>query len=200
MEKTVEFIFDVVSPTVYIAYRRLPEIIERTGATIIWSPVFLGGVMNASGNKPPGTVAAKGRYMNRDMERCAERYKIEFSLNKHFPVNTLSLQRIAVGLNNNDEHEEFLKFIDVCFKAIWVDGKNMGDTDISSDVLADAGFETGTLMNLANDSTIKEKLKSLTNNAVQRGVFGAPTFFVDREMYFGQDRLDYVEIALSRQQ
>ena len=76
----------------------------------------------------------------------------------------------------------------------------MGDTDISSDVLADAGFETGTLMNLANDSTIKEKLKSLTNNAVQRGVFGAPTFFVDREMYFGQDRLDYVEIALSRQQ
>ena len=80
MEKTVEFIFDVVSPTAYIAYRRLPEIIERTGATIIWSPVFLGGVMNASGNQPPGTVAAKGQYMNRDMERCAERYKIDFSL------------------------------------------------------------------------------------------------------------------------
>ena len=197
MEKTVEFIFDVVSPTAYIAYRRLPEIIERTGATIIWSPVFLGGVMNASGNQPPGTVAAKGQYMNRDMERCAERYKIDFSLNKNFPQNTLSSQRIAVGLNNNDEHGSFLKFIDVCFKAIWVDCKNMGDTNVVTEVLADAGVETEALMNLANDSNVKEKLKSLTNDAVQRGVFGAPTFFVGEEMYFGQDRLDYVEIALS---
>ncbi len=98
MGRTVEFLFDVVSPTAYLAYRRLPDIAKRTGAAIAWTPVFLGGIMQATGNAPPGKVPAKGRYMNRDMARCAERYAIPFALNPHFPVKTLPLQRAAVAL------------------------------------------------------------------------------------------------------
>lgn len=197
MGRTVEFLFDVVSPTAYLAYKRLPDIAGRTGAAIAWTPVFLGGIMNATGNVPPGSVPAKGKYMNHDLVRCAERYAIAFTLNPHFPVNTLTLQRAAVALLDEAGEEAFAGFIDACFQAIWVDAKNMGDPAVAGEVLSAAGFDPDVLLARAGDPAIKDKLKSNTDGAVARGVFGAPTFFVGDEMYFGQDRLDYVEDALA---
>ena len=196
MGRSVEFLFDVVSPTAYLAYKRLPDIAARTGAAIAWTPVFLGGIMQATGNAPPGKVPAKGRYMNRDMMRCAERYAIPFTLNSYFPVNTLTLQRAAVALLEEAGEDEFRRFIDTCFQAIWAEGKNMGDMVIVGETLLEAGFDAAALAARAGDPAIKEKLKANTDDAVARGVFGAPTFFVGDEMYFGQDRLDYVEDAL----
>jgi 2-hydroxychromene-2-carboxylate isomerase len=197
MAKTVEFLFDVVSPTAYLAYKRLPDIAERTGATIKWTPVFLGGIMQATGNAPPGKVPAKGKYMNRDMERCAARYDIPFVLNRHFPVNTLALQRAAVAVLDEQGEDAFVRLIDACFDAIWAEGKNLGDPDVAAEVLSAAGFDPEALAARTADPAIKAKLKENTDGAVARGVFGAPTFFVDDEMYFGQDRLDYVEDALA---
>lgn len=197
MARTVEFLFDVVSPTAYLAYKRLPDIAARTGATITWTPIFLGGIMQATGNAPPGTVKAKGQYMERDMVRCAARYDIPFVLNTHFPVNTLTLQRAAVALRDAQGEDEFHRFIDTCFNAIWAEGKNMGDREVVGATLLDAGFDATALAKRAGDPAIKEKLKAITDDAVARGVFGAPTFFVGDEMYFGQDRLDYVELALA---
>ncbi|MCZ6839985.1 MAG: 2-hydroxychromene-2-carboxylate isomerase [Alphaproteobacteria bacterium] len=196
MGRTVEFLFDVVSPTASLAYRRLLDIAERTGAAIAWTPVFLGGIMNATGNVPPGTVPAKGKYMNRDLVRCAARFDIAFTLNPHFPVNTLTLQRAAVALLDEAGEAAFGRFIDACFQAIWVDAKNMGEPAVAGEVLSAAGFDADVLLARASDPVIKDKLKSNTDGAVARGVFGAPTFFVGDEMYFGQDRLDYVEDAL----
>jgi 2-hydroxychromene-2-carboxylate isomerase len=195
--KTVEFLFDVVSPTAYLAYKRLPDIAERTGATIKWTPVFLGAIMQATGNAPPGKVPAKGKYMNRDMERCAARYDIPFVLNRHFPVNTLALQRAAVAVLDEQGEDAFVRLIDACFDAIWAEGKNLGDPDVAAEVLSAAGFDPEALAARTADPAIKAKLKENTDGAVARGVFGAPTFFVDDEMYFGQDRLDYVEDALA---
>jgi len=195
--KTVEFLFDVVSPTAYLAYKRLPDIAERTGAAIVWTPVFLGGIMQATDNTPPGTVPAKGQYMNRDMVRCAARYDIPFVLNEHFPVNTLTLQRAALALQDEASEDEFRRFIDTCFHAIWAEGKNMGDMEVIGETLSAAGFDAAALAARASDPAIKENLKANTDNAVARGAFGAPTFFVGDEMYFGQDRLDYVEAALA---
>ena len=197
MGRTVEFLFDVVSPTAYLAYKRLPDIAERTGAAIAWTPVFLGGIMQATGNAPPGKVPAKGRYMNRDMARCAARYAIPFALNPHFPVNTLPLQRAAVALLDEAGEDAFRRFIEACFQAIWVEAENMGDPAVAGEVLSAAGFDPEALAARAGDPAIKEKLKANTDGAVARGVFGAPTFFVGEEMYFGQDRLDYVEDALA---
>ncbi len=197
MEKTVEFLFDVVSPTAYLAYKRLPEIAERTGATIKWTPVFLGGIMKGSGNVPPGIVPAKGAYMEHDLVRCAARYDIPFTFNHHFPVNTLMLQRAAVAVLDEQGEDAFRRLIDACFEAMWVEGKDLGDPDVVAEVLAEAGFDPNELVARASDPAIKEKLKDNTDGAVARGAFGAPTFFVGNEMYFGQDRLDYVEDALA---
>ena len=195
--KCVEMVFDVVSPTAYIAYRRLPGIAERTGATITWTPVFLGGIMQATGNSPPGKVKAKGKYMRRDMARCAARYDIPFTYNSNFPFNSLMIQRACVSLLDSGQSDEVRKFLDACFHAAWVDDKNMGDAATVGSVLEAAGFKADDIAARAADPAAKEKLKANSDDAVARGVFGAPTFFVGDEMYFGQDRLDYVEAALA---
>ncbi|MGI9336392.1 MAG: 2-hydroxychromene-2-carboxylate isomerase [Gammaproteobacteria bacterium] len=195
--KTVEFLFDVVSPTAYIAYRRLPEIAARTGATIVWTPVFLGGIMQATGNSPPGKLPAKGKYMNRDLERCAARYGIPFAHNAHFPFNSLTIQRAAVSILDREGAPALIRFLDACFRAAWVDDKNLGDAGVVAQVLEAAGFDAQDLAARAADPRYKNKLKANSDDAVARGVFGAPTFFVGDEMFFGQDRLDYVEEALA---
>ena len=197
MTGTVEFLFDVVSPTSYLAYKRLPDIAARTGASIVWTPVFLGAVMQGSGNHPPGTVPAKGEYMGRDLVRCAERYGIPFALNPHFPVKTLIIQRTAIVLLEEGSEDALRPFLDTCFQAVWVEAKNMGSAAVAAEVLSAAGFDPEDLVARAGDPAIKDKLKANTDGAVARGVFGAPTFFVGEEMYFGQDRLDYVEDALA---
>ena len=204
MAGTVEFLYDVVSPTAYLAYKRLPAIAARTGATIQWTPVFLGGIMKGSGNRPPSTVPAKGKYMGRDLVRCAERYSIpiarhditSYRPNPHFPVKTLIVQRAAIALLDAGGEAALLPFLDTCFQAVWVESKNMGSVSVAAEVLSAAGFDPEDLTAKAADPAIKEKLKANTDGAVARGVFGAPTFFVGEEMYFGQDRLDYVEDAL----
>jgi len=196
MAKTVEFLFDVVSPASYLAYKRLPAIAAQTGASIAWTPVLLGAVINATGNVPPGTVPAKGKYLLRDWMRCAARYGIPFTFNHHFPVNTLVVQRAAVAVLDDDGDATFVRLIDACFQAMWVDGKDLGDLTVVTEIFAAAGFDPDRLMARAGDPAVKQKLKANTDAAVARGVFGAPTFFVGDEMFFGQDRLDYVEDAL----
>ena len=93
--------------------------------------------------------------------------------------------------------DAFRRFIEACFQAIWVEAENMGDMAVAGEVLSAAGFDPEALAARAGDPAIKKKLKANTDGAVARGVFGAPTFFVGDEMYFGQDRLDYIEDALA---
>ena len=195
MAKTVEFWFDVGSPAAYIAWHRLPRIVQRTGAAIDYRPMLLGGVFQATGNQSPMMVAAKGRWMQRDMERFAARDGTPFRHNPHFPINTLMLMRGAAGLQMR-EPSRMQPYVDAVYRAIWADGRNMNDPQVVGEVLTAAGFDSGTLLALTADPEVKERLKALTAEAVERGVFGAPAFFVDGEMYWGQDRLDFVEDAL----
>lgn len=196
MPRTVEFVFDVVSPTAYIAWKRLPLMVSRTGATLKWSPVFLGGIMQATGNKPPGTVPAKGRYMDVDVPRCAAHFGIPYAPNPHFPVNTLLAQRAAAVLLDDGDEASFRRLMDACFDAIWVESKNLGEPAVAAAVLVGAGLDAGQLVARASTDAAKARLKSNTSEAVERGVFGAPTFFVGEQMFFGQDRMEYVEAAL----
>jgi len=195
MGKTVEFFFDVGSPAAYLAFQRLPAICEAAGATLAWRPMLLGGVFQASGNQSPMAVPAKGRYVLADLQRFARRHAIPFSQNPHFPINTLALMRMATGLQMR-EPQRFAPFVDAVYRAIWVDGRNMNDAAVAGGVLRQAGFDPEALMALAGDPEVKERLKALTQEAVARGVFGAPTFFVGEQMYWGQDRLDFVKEAL----
>lgn len=193
MTKAVEFLFDFGSPTSYLAYKRLPGIAQKSGAEIVWRPVLLGAIHAATGNTSPAAVPAKGRHMAVDLQRFAELYRTPFSRNPHFPINTLSLMRGATAYK---PRKEFLRYVDIVFDAMWKDPRNLGDAETLYAVLEDAGFDTAEFAALIHDPGVKDRLKEETQKAVDRGVFGAPTFFVAEEMFFGQDRLDFVEAAL----
>jgi 2-hydroxychromene-2-carboxylate isomerase len=195
MTKTVEFYFDVGSPAAYLAWVELPRLCESAGARIDYRPMLLGGVFHATGNRSPMEVPTKGRYMMGDLERFARRYDAPFSQNPFFPINTLTLMRIATGLQMR-EPARMVPFVDAAYRAIWVEGRNMNDPAVVGGVLQAAGFDPEALLALASDPEVKDRLKSDTQDAVARGVFGAPTFFVDGQMYWGQDRLDFVKQTL----
>jgi 2-hydroxychromene-2-carboxylate isomerase len=193
VKKRVEFYFDVGSPAAYLAWTQLPALTARAGAELSWRPMLLGGVFKATDNSSPAAVPAKGAYNRRDLMRYAERYQVPLRFNPHFPVNTLALMRAATACLGTSQLEPYLKAV---FEGMWVRQLNMADPQIFAAVLEEAGFEAADLERRANEPATKEALKGTTEDAVSRGVFGAPTFFVDDEMFFGQDRLDWVAARL----
>ena len=195
MTKTVEFFYDFGSPTVYLAATQLPAIAAAVGATIDWRPMLLGGVFKSTGNQSPVVVPAKAAYMNNDLKRFAKRYGVPFRFNPHFPINTLALMRGAVAYQ--DDVVVSSTYRDAIFRAIWVEARNLNEPDVIGQVLSDAGLDPAELMNRIGQQTVKDQLIANTEEAVNRGVFGAPTFFVGERMFFGQDRLDFVADALS---
>jgi 2-hydroxychromene-2-carboxylate isomerase len=196
LAKTVEFYFDFGSPYSYLAYKALPAIAAAHGAQILWRPMLLGGVFKATGNHSPAEIAAKSAWMQRDMERWAARYGAAFRRNPHFPINTLTLMRGAAGMQLRGR--DFDKYVETIFGAMWAEPCNLGDAQELAAVLRAAGFDAGEFQSLVNDAAVKERLKQQTEEAVARGVFGAPTFFVGEDMFWGQDRLDFVAEALAR--
>ena len=194
MSKSVEFFFDFGSPTVYLAATQLPKIAERHGATVLWRPFLLGGVFKATGNVSPAMVPAKARYMGDDLERFAQRYEVPFLFNPFFPVNTLALMRGAVAYQQQGRLDQYSEAI---FSAMWVTGKDMNEPTIIAEVLGAIGISAEDFLIAIAAQDVKETLKSNTEEAVKRGAFGAPTFFVGDEMFFGQDRLDFVEATLA---
>ena len=194
-KRTVEYFFDVGSPTTYLAWTQLPKIAAETGATIAWRPMLLGGVFKATGNASPVTVPAKGRWMNGDIARWARRYGVPFAFNPHFPINTLTLMRGATGLQMR-RPGDLPRYLDVVERAMWEAPKDLGDAAVLAATLAAAGFDADEFAALVADPEVKAKLIATTEEAVARGVFGAPTFFVGDAMFFGQDRLDFVREAL----
>ena len=194
--KTFEFWFDFGSPAAYLAFTQIASIEAVTGAKAIYRPMLLGGVFQATGNHSPATIPAKGKYIFNDFNRYAKRYGVPFNNNPHFPINTLLLMRGATGMLEQ-QPEQFLAYCSAVFQAIWIDALNMNDPATVGAALHKAGFDPQQLMVLANDLATKDALKASTTEAVSRGVFGAPTFFVDDQMFWGQDRLDFVKEALT---
>jgi len=195
MSKTVEFFFDLGSPATYLAYTQLPKICEQTDSHLIYIPILLGGVFKATGNASPATIPAKGRYMFQDLDRYAKRYGVPLKFNPHFPINTLMLMRAVTGMQMRHP-ERFAAFIDCLFKALWVDGRSLDEPATVVEVLTQHGFDPNEVLALTADEEVKAVLKDNTEKAVQRGVFGAPSMFVDNQLFFGQDRLDFVVEAL----
>jgi 2-hydroxychromene-2-carboxylate isomerase len=194
--KQVEFYFDFGSPTSYLAYTQLPKIAKASGAEVVWRPMLLGGVFKETGNQSPVLVALKGVWMWGDMDRWAKRYGVPLVKNPFFIINTLTLMRIAVGLQMR-QPDKFQAYVDTMFHAMWVEPCNLGDAAVVAATLTQAGFDAAALAALAADPQVKAKLIEVTDGAVQRGVFGAPTMFVGNDMFFGQDRLEFVREALS---
>ena len=193
MSKTIECFFDFGSPATYLAWTQLPALAARYNAKLVWRPMLLGAVFKATGNQSPAMNPAKGRYMLIDFQRYAKSYGVPMKFNPFFPINTMTLMRGAVALLDDPRFDDYL---DAVFTAIWVDEQNMGQPEVVASVLAKAGFDAQALLVRCGEDTVKEKLKANTEEAVVRGAFGAPTIYVDGEMFFGQDRLSMIEKAL----
>ena len=194
MPKTVDFYFDFGSPSAYLAWRRIDDVAVRTGATVRPIPFLLGGLFKATGNNPPGAVPAKGLYVFKDLQRFARKFAVPLTFNEAFPINTITLMRGAAGYQGT---ADFRPYCDAVFDAMWRDNRNAGDPAVLAAILAEAGLDAARFEALIGDSGVKERLKTQTEEAAARGAFGAPTFFVGDEMFFGQDRLDFVEEALA---
>jgi 2-hydroxychromene-2-carboxylate isomerase len=191
--KSIDFYFDFGSPTAYLAATQLPRIAMQENVRLTYRPILLGAVFKATGNRSPVDVPPKARYMLRDLERFAARYQVPFQFSPFFPLNTLTLMRVATA---QQTEPSFGAFVDHVYAQIWAERRNLGDPSVLAEVLASAGLTPPEALAKAEEQAIKDELRAATDAAVARGVFGVPTMFVGDEMFFGQDRLDFVREAL----
>lgn len=200
MSKVLEFVFDFGSPNAYLSYKVLPPILERTGALLKIIPCLLGGIFKATGNQAPfatyGHVQNKMQYEQKEMQRFIDEHALTaFQFNPHFPVNTLTLMRGAIAAAEDDVLD---RYINAGLAAMWESGLKMDDPEVFVKAMNDAGLDGQALLKRTRDAAIKAQLIKNTEQAVERGVFGVPMFFVGDEMYFGKDRLQQVEAELKR--
>jgi 2-hydroxychromene-2-carboxylate isomerase len=198
MSPKVEFLFDFGSPNAYLSHRVIPAIEARTGVTFEYVPVLLGGVFKATGNRSPaeafGGIRNKLAYEGLETKRFVARHGLtKYRANPHFPVNTLLIMR---GAEAARDLGVFAPYVEACFAAMWEDGLKMDDPAVAGKALADAGLPARELLEKTQDQAVKDRLLASTNAAVERGVFGSPSFFVGPELYFGKDRLRDVEEAI----
>lgn len=188
-----EFFFDIGSPASWLAAARLDALEARTGAKFVWRPMLLGGVFKATGNRSPAETPAKSVWARDDLAQWARRHGVEFRFNPHFPINTMAPMRAIAAMELEGGARDLAEPL---FRAMWVEGANLGDSSELAAVLTRAGFDAARVEAAAQAPAAKDRLRATTDEAVARGAFGAPTFFVGERLFFGQDRLDFVEEAL----
>jgi len=194
----VEHHFDFGSPNCYFAHRVIGAIEQRTGATFIYVPILLGGVFKATHNQPPlvafKDIANKLAYDRLEIRRFIARHRLDrFRMNPFFPVNTLQLMRGVTALQDDPS---FMPAVEALFSLMWEEEKKMDDPDVIVQSLNERGLDGATFLARAQQPEVKAKLMANTERSVARGAFGAPTFFVGDEIYFGKDRLRDVEEAI----
>jgi 2-hydroxychromene-2-carboxylate isomerase len=197
----VEFHFDFGSPNAYLAHLVLPEIEQRTGARFEYVPVLLGGIFKATNNRSPfeslAGIRNKPEYEQLELERFVRRHKIaRFTMNPYFPVNTLTLMRGAVAAQTLGAFE---RYVDEIYRHMWVDPKKMDDPEVLRAALLESGLDADRVLELTQDPGVKSRLMENTRRSVDLGSFGAPTFYVGTEIFFGKDRLRDVEEAIAEQ-
>lgn len=191
MAKKLEFFYDYVSPYSYLANSQLGKIGE---SIVVYRPMFLGAVMQATGNKPPGTIEAKGKYLRKDIARWSKYYDIEYNRNPNFPLNTLKALRLAVVAVQDDVFDQVHSAL---FDASFVHQLDLGDDKVLGDLMESTGLDRDATFARIADQSVKDALKANTEEAISRGAFGAPTFFVGEEIFFGNDRFHFIEGALA---
>lgn len=199
MTRRAEFLFDFGSPNAYLSHLLIPGVEQRTGATFEYVPILLGGVFQLTNNKSPfesfRDIKNKPEFLNVEMQRFLRKNKIQkYQRNPFFPVNTLQLMRGATAMLGEPR---FVEFVDLIFHNMWVEPKKMDDPKVYEKALADGGFDPERMRARSSEPEVKAKLLATTQAAVERGVFGSPTFFVGSEMFFGKDQLRDVEEELA---
>ena len=188
MIKPFEFYFDFVSPYSYLAHKEISKIEKKNSIKIRYKPILLGGLHNLHGIKAPAFIPAKARHMIRDCKLIAEKNKIKFKFNSYFPIRSLNLMR-GVLVAEEDNFKSY--YIDNIFNAIWQDGLNMNDENIIEKILKNLNVNPKTFLLRVASASIKESLKKRTNEAYEKGIFGAPSFVSNNKIFWGQDRIEF---------
>tara|TARA_B110000263_G_scaffold247609_1_gene260797 strand:+ start:1103 stop:1705 length:603 start_codon:yes stop_codon:yes gene_type:complete len=199
MTKKIDFYFDFASPNAYLSHKVIPGIEQRTGASFNYIPVLLGGIFKTTNNKPPMEafmgITNKNEYQSLEMSRFIERYRLnKFEMNPHFPVFTLQIMRGAIAADIDGYLSEYVEKV---MTHMWEEPKKMDDPEVILSAFKESGLDADRLISQIQEPNIKTKLITNTEEAVQRGAFGIPTFFIDEEMYFGKDTLWQIEEKVS---
>ena len=189
---TIEFFYDYASPFSYLADQRMPGVLQRTGATLVYRPAILGVLIVESKNTPPPSIPAKIAYYQHDMRRWAARLGVPMTSNPHFPVRSINLMRAALVAQDMGCFEAFHRAM---WEGMWIDGLNLAEGSTIAAKLDAAGLDGAAIVAGTQRDDVKSRLKANCDEAIKRGAFGLPTFFVGDEMFFGNDRVDFVEEA-----
>jgi len=188
MIKSFDFYFDFVSPYSFLAHKEIIKIEKKNSVKIKYKPILLGGLHNLHGIKAPAFIPAKAKHMIRDCKLIAEKNKIKFKFNSYFPIRSLNLMR-GVLVAEEDNFKSY--YIDNIFNSIWQDGLNMNDENVIQKVLKNLNVNPKTFLLRSASSSIKDSLKKRTNEAYEKGIFGAPSFVSNNKVFWGQDRIEF---------
>ena len=194
-----QFMFDFGSPNAFLSHEAIPAIEQRTGVKFEYVPVLLGGIFKATNNKSPAETLAgvknKPEFNALETERFVKRFGVRpYAPNPFFPVNTLNLMRAAVAAQLEGV---FAKYVEAAFHHMWVEPKKMDDPEVAAKALTASGLDGARLLTRGQEPEVKARLIANTQSAVERGVFGSPTFFVGQEIFFGKEQLREVEELIS---
>jgi len=195
MTPKVEFHFDFGSPNAYFVHKLVPQVEQRTGAKFSYVPILLGGVFKLTNNQPPMVqfkdIKSKQDYQRLEIVRFIRKHGLaQFKMNPHFPVNTVQIMRGAVAAEMDGQ---LAKYVDAVFQHMWEEGKKMDDPEVIRAALDSSGLDGARTLARIQEQDVKGRLLKNTESSVARGTFGAPTFFVGEEIFFGKDRLRDVE-------
>ena len=188
MIKSFDFYFDFVSPYSFLAHKEIRKIEKKNSIKIKYKPVLLGGLHNLHGIKAPAFIPAKAKHMIRDCKLIAEKNKIKFKFNSYFPIKSLNLMR-GVLVAEEDNFKSY--YIDNIYNSIWQDGLNMNDENIIQKILKNLSINPKTFFLRSTSSSIKDSLRKKTNEAYEKGIFGAPSFVANNKIFWGQDRIEF---------
>ena len=188
MIKPIDFYFDFVSPYTFISFQQIKNLKFKQDFKFRLKPVLLGGLHNLHKITAPAFIPAKAKFMIRDCKMLSDKYKISFKFNSYFPIKTVNLMRgVLIAEEDGIEHQ----YIEKMFEALWIGGLNLNDQTIIDKVLKNLGINPKTFALRLSNQNVKDELKKRTQDAFEKGIFGAPTFFVNNKVFWGQDRLEF---------
>lgn len=187
MSNHIDFYFDVISPYSYIAHKKIQKIRENQKTIFIYKPILLGGLHNLAGINAPAFNKFKMKNMQSDCELVSKKNDISFTWNSKFPINSLSIMRGYLSIDDSQKE----KYLDIFFNAYWRDNLDLSSEQEFSKLLDTLEIDSNIFFDKIKQQSIKDDLKKLTSDAFEKEVFGAPTFFVNNKIFWGQDRLEY---------
>ena len=189
MIKPFDFFFDFISPYSYLAHKQIRKLEKENNIKINYKPILLGGLHKLAGVTAAAFIPSKTKYMIRDCKMIAEKHNIKFKFNTNFPINSITLMR---GVFFAQKEKKLSKYIDFFFDAYWKDGLNLNNDKILNSILTSLNIDFNEFHSITSGQKIKNKLIDETNDAYNKGVFGAPSFIINNKLFWGQDRIEFV--------